>query len=181
MRTVTYGAACSLDGFITGPHGSMDWLHFSEDVSRVMGAYWPTVDTILMGRRTWEVALSAQDGGEAGDQGTSGLHTFVFSRTLRQVSQPGATLVREDAGAFVRALKRKPGKGICLMGGGELAQALIAAGLVDEIGLNIHPVILGSGTPFLRDPGMRIALELTESRVMDGGCVLARYRVRRMG
>jgi dihydrofolate reductase len=63
------------------------------------------------------------------------------------------------------------------MGGGELAQSLLAAGVIDEIGLNVHPVLLGSGVPFFRDPGRRISLELAESRVIDGGCVLSTYRV----
>jgi dihydrofolate reductase len=78
----------------------------------------------------------------------------------------------------VRELKQRPGKGICVMGGGELAQSLFEAGVIDEVGLNIHPVLLGAGVPFFRDAGRRIGLELAESRVIDGGCVLANYRVR---
>lgn len=173
MRIVTYGAACSLDGFIAPQDGSMDWLHFSKDVQQVMGAYWQRIDTMLMGRKTWEVAIG---NGSAGGGGMGGISTYVFSRTLESVGH-GATLVRDDAGEFVRKLKKQPGKGICLMGGGELAQSLIEAGVVDEIGLNVHPVLLGSGTPFFRDPGRRVQLELTESRVIDGGCVLMNYRV----
>jgi len=86
--------------------------------------------------------------------------------------------VSSDAGEFVRDLKRQEGKGICVMGGGELAQSLFEAGVIDEVGLNIHPVLLGSGVPFFRDPGGRIALDLVESRTIDGGCVYAIYRVR---
>ena len=56
MRKVTYGAACSLDGFITGPNGEIDWLQFSPDVSMLMTEYLGRVDTVLMGRKTWEVA-----------------------------------------------------------------------------------------------------------------------------
>ena len=54
MRTVTYGAACSLDGFIAAADGGLDWLHFSRDVQAVMSDYWKRIDTVLMGRRTWE-------------------------------------------------------------------------------------------------------------------------------
>jgi dihydrofolate reductase len=85
--------------------------------------------------------------------------------------------VRDDAGEFVRQLKEKPGKGICVMGGGELAQSLLAAGVIDEVGMNVHPILLGSGVPLFRDPGRRISLDLLESRVIDGGCVLSTYRV----
>lgn len=180
MRTVTYGAAASLDGFITPGDGSMDWLHFSPDVQDIMGKYWATIDTVLMGRKTWEVAMASSGGGGGGGGGTSGITTYVFSRTLRSVGH-GAHLVSEDAGEFVRHLKEQPGKGICVMGGGELAQALFAAGVIDEVGLNVHPILLGSGVPFFRDAGRRIALELTEARAIDGGCVFMSYRVRPPG
>jgi dihydrofolate reductase len=174
MRTVTYGAACSVDGFIAPLDGSMDWLHFSRDVQASMAAYWGTVDTMLMGRKTWEVANAMGGGGGGG--GMSGITTYIFSRTLKSVGN-GAHLVSEDAGEFVRQLKEQPGKGICVMGGGELAQSLLAAGVIDEVGMNVHPILLGSGIPLFRDAGRRIALELAESRVIDGGCVLSTYRV----
>jgi dihydrofolate reductase len=173
---VTYGAACSLDGFITGPDGAIDWLHFSPDVSQIMKDYWAGIDTILMGRKTYEVA--AAQGGNGSMPGIK--EVYVFSRTLERIDKKkkAPTLVRENAGEFVRQLKAKPGKGICVLGGGDLARSLIAEGVVDEVGLNIHPVILGSGTPFFVDPGKRVGLELTECRTIDGGCVYALYRVK---
>ena len=184
MRTVTYGAACSLDGFITDADGAIDWLHYSHDVGEAMTAYWATIDTILMGRKTWEVAIAmggaggAEAAAESGREAPRPLPTYVFSRTLASISQPGAHLVSTDAGEFVRDLKRQPGKGICLMGGGELGCSLFEAGVIDEVGLNIQPILLGSGVPLFRDARRRIPLELIESRVIDGGCVLARYRVK---
>jgi dihydrofolate reductase len=171
MRTVTYGAACSLDGFIAGPQGEIDWLHMSSDVSSIMAKYWKSVDTILMGRKTYDVAQ--QMGGGPAVPGISG--TYVFSRTLDRVA--GAELVRDDAGAFVRSLKDKPGKDICLLGGGELARSLLAEGVIDEVGLNIYPILLGGGYPLFPDIGKRIELELIENRTIEGGCVLASYRV----
>jgi dihydrofolate reductase len=174
MRTVTYGAACSLDGFIAASDGSMDWLHFSRDVQDIMADYWATIDTVLMGRKTWDVAATTAGGWN----GSSSVQTYVFSRTLKESSDPKVRVVSEDAGGFVRNLKRKPGKGICLMGGGDLARSLFEAGVIDEVGLNIHPVLVGSGVPFFRDTGRRISLELVESRRIHGGCVLATYRVR---
>ena len=179
MRIVTYGAACSLDGFIAPSDGSMDWLHFSRDVQEAMATYWASIDTMLMGRKTWEVAVG-QGGGGGGGGGTKGITTYIFSRTLDRVGH-GAHLVREDAGEFVRRLKEQPGKGICVMGGGELAQSLFAAGVIDEVGLNVHPILLGSGVPFFRDAGRRISLVLAESKVIDGGCVLSTYRVGKQG
>lgn len=185
MRTVTYGAACSLDGYIAGPGGEMDWIHFSADAAQTMATYWATVDALVMGRKTWAFAAaqqgSAGTGGtgaeDAGPAGWSALPTYVFSRTLR-TAPAGVELVESDPGAFVGRLKQRAGKGICLLGGGELAQALFAAGAVDEVALNVHPILLGSGVPLFRDPGRRVPLELVDSRTIDGGCVLSRYRVR---
>lgn len=174
MRTVTYGAACSLDGFIAARDGGLDWLHFSKDVQSIIGAYWKTIDAVLMGRKTWSHA--AAQGGGGGD---GKIATYLFSRTLKQSPDPGVQLVTGEAGAFVENLKRKRGKGICLMGGGELARSLFQAGVVDEVGVNVHPVLLGSGVPLFPEIGRRVNLELLESRVLEGGCVLASYRVRR--
>ena len=172
MRTVTYGGACSLDGFLTAKDGSIDWLHFSRDVEQVMADYWKTVDTVLMGRKTFQVAA-----GGKGDGGSmKGVKTYVFSRTMKKAPR-GAQLVSENAGDFVRSLKEQPGKNICLLGGGELACSLFAADVIDEVGFNIHPILLGGGTPAFLDPGHRVALELMESRTLHGGCVLATYRV----
>jgi dihydrofolate reductase len=173
MRTVTYGAACSLDGFITGPNESLDWLHWSKDASDIMTAYWKPVDTILMGRKTWDISLKLGD--PPIDMGA--MHTYVFSRTLDRIDHKGVTLVKEDPAEFVRALKAKPGGDICLMGGSDFARSLMAAGVVDELGVNVHPVLLGSGVPFFVDAGRRISLALKESRTIDGGCVYSTYRV----
>jgi dihydrofolate reductase len=178
MRTVTYGAACSLDGFITGPDKALDWLHFSKDVSEVMAEYFKTIDTILMGRKTWvdSQALSAGDA-QPPEDAFKGIQTYVFSRTLDTLPDPRVRLVRDDATAFVRDLKKQAGRGICLMGGGELARSLFTADLIDEVGLNIHPVLLGGGIPMFPAPGPRVSLRLLSSRVLAGGCVLANFRV----
>lgn len=178
MRTVTYGGAVSLDGFLAGQDGSLDWLHFSKDVQQVMTDYWKDVDTILMGRKTY--AVSAAQNPKKPKRATTKkptVQTYVFSRTLKKIDEPGTELVSGDAVKFIRALKQAPGKNICLMGGGELAQSLLSAGLVDEIGLNIHPILLGTGIPTFRDPGHRVKLSLQQCRQLEGSCILATYKV----
>ena len=172
MRKVIYGGACSLDGFLAGPGGALDWLHFSKDVQAVMQKTWATADTILFGRKTWAGAAGGTGGG-----GAAGVTSYLFSRTLTEVPAGGPVLVREEAGAFVRRLKATPGGDIIVMSGGNLAQSLFAAGVIDEVGLNIHPVLLGTGVPAFLDAGGRIGLELIECRTLDGGCILATWRV----
>ena len=171
MRTVTYGGACSLDGFFTARDGALDWLHFSKDVEQFMRDFWQANDTLLFGRKTWEAA------GNQGGGGSSKMKSYVFSRTLTSIKQKGVELVTTDAGEFVRKLKAESGKGLCVMSGGNLAGSLLEAGVVDEVGLNIHPILLGAGVPAFVDPGKRVTLELKECRTISGGCVLVTYRV----
>lgn len=171
MRKVIYGGACSLDGFLTDRDGGVDWLHFSKDAEKLMAASWANTDAILFGRKTWEVAAASGGGG-----GSSTIKSYVFSRTLTSAPK-GAQLVSSNAGDFVRALKAQPGKDIIVMSGGNLAASLLAERVIDEIGLNIHPLLLGSGAPAFLDAGSRVKLELKECRPIDGGCVFALYHV----
>ena len=184
MRTVTYGGAISLDGFLAGVDSSIDWLHFSKDVQEVMAKYWRNVDTILMGRKTYDFGVSSGREASTGKMrskdkahGEPAMPTYVFSRKLQSIDDPDVKLVNGDAVEFVRGIKRQPGKEICLMGGGELAQTFLDADLVDRISLNIHPILLGSGIPTFRDPGHRVKLTLVENRPLEGGCVLMSYNV----
>jgi dihydrofolate reductase len=172
MRKVIYGGACSLDGYLAGRNEAIDWLHHSRDVDDIMRTTWASADTILLGRKTWEFASKMGGGPEM-----PGVTGYVFSRTLTSLPNPRERLVTTDAGDFVRKLKSQPGKDIIVMSGGNFATSLLREGLIDEIGFNIHPVLLGGGVPAFLDPGMRINLELTECRRLDGGCVLATYRV----
>src|SRR5262245_40330680 len=145
MRKVIFGVANSLDNFIARKDHGVDWLYFSDDVAALMKEFWKNVDTILMGRKTYEVSLRL--GGSGGGEWSPGVKSYIFSRTLKPADHKAVEIVSEDAIAFVRRLKEQPGKNICCMGGGELAKSLFEADLIDEVGLNVHPVLLGSGVP----------------------------------
>ena len=176
MRKITFGGAVSLDNFIAGDNDAMDWLMWCDEAAAVMNEYWTRIDTILMGRKTWEVSM--QNASQQNADDTGGIATYVFSRTLAPGTVQGATLVSGDAPEFVRELRSKPGKEICLMGGGDLARSLFEADLIDEVGLNIHPVLLGSGVPLFHVMRRRIGLEILECRPFENGCVYMLYRVR---
>jgi len=173
MRTVTFGVACSLDNFIARKDDAVDWLVWSDDVNAVTTEYWKTIDTVVMGRKSFEVAA------RQGQGAYPSVKNYVFSRTLKTSPDPGVEVVAEDAAAFVRKLKGEEGKGICVMGGGEVAKALFEADVIDEVGLNIHPVLLGSGIPLFLGFSRQINLELLSARTLKGGCVLVQYRVKR--
>jgi dihydrofolate reductase len=141
-----------------------------------------------------------------GEPTTGGMRSFVFSRTLEPGKKGGYEIVNEDAVEFVRRLKfaddrgasttpppeagatpsnqggesqKRPSehKDICVMGGGELAASLFEAGLIDEVGFNIHPIVLGAGIPAFRPISRQVDLELVDSRAMKSGCVYVVYKV----
>lgn len=174
-RTVTFGGACSLDGFFARRDDSVDWLMWSDEAGEIMGEYWKTVDTVVMGRKTYEVGLKMTKGKS---NPYAGMKAYVFSRTLKAESGRGAKIIASDAVAFVRKLKRESGKDICVLGGGELANSLLAGGVIDEIGFNIQPVLLGEGVPLFHDMKRQIDLELLDCRRFKNGCVYVLYRIK---
>ena len=175
MRKLTFGVGNSVDNFIARKNDAVDWLSWTSEVAEITAAFWKNVDTILTGRKTYEVGLRLMKGKR---NPYAGVKTYVFSRTRARSTTEGVEIVRSDAVRFVRQLKRAEGKEICLMGGGELAKALFEAKLIDEIGLNIHPVLLGAGVPLFHPMKRQIALELRECRPFKNGCVYVAYRVK---
>jgi len=174
VRQVIYGGANSLDNYLARPDNAVDWLLWSDEVAEVLAEFWQRFDTVIMGRKTYEVAAASGQGG-----GYPGVTSYVFSRTMTASPGPSVTLVREDAAGFVRRLKDQPGKDICLMGGGDFARTLFEADLIDEVGFNVHPVLLGAGIPAFHRMSRQIDLELKDCRTFKTGCVLLTYRVRR--
>jgi dihydrofolate reductase len=97
----------------------VDWLRWNEEAAAVMAEYWKTFDTILMGRKTYEIAL----GHSRGKAPYPGMKTYVFSRTLANQTGSAVTIISSDACEFVERLKNQEGKDICVMGGDELAKS----------------------------------------------------------
>ena len=183
MRTVIFGGANSLDNFLARPDGGVDWLRFNAGADDIMREMWRSIDAVVMGRKTFEVG-KRMSGGKAprsskkkGSGGPPSVPTYVVSRTLPE-DEPGVTVVREDVVPFVRRLKAQPGQDILVMGGGELARPLFDADLIDRVGFNIHPVLLGAGVPAFHPMQHQIDLELLECRPIGDGCVYASYRVK---
>ena len=184
MRKVTLGLANSLDNYIARKDGGYDWLHWSKEIAEMSAKFMKTIDTILIGRKTFEMMLAF------GQTSYPGAKNYVFSRSkkksatlkktlaAKQKPDKNVELVTEDAAVFVRKLKPKKGKGICVFGGGELAKSLFEAGLIDEIVLNIHPVLLGSGIPLFHEMKKQIDLEFLECKVLKGGYLAVSYRVK---
>ena len=197
MRKVTFRVANSLDNYIARKDGGSDWLHWSKEVAEISARFMKTVDAILIGRKTYEVMLAF------GQTSYPGAKNYVFSHSKKRAeklkkSQPikksaitkkmtpakeasdkNVEVISGDAVEFVKKLKRKQGKGIVVFGGGELAKSLFEADLIDEVALNIHPVLLGSGIPLFHEMKKQIDLELLDSKILEGGYLVVTYRVKR--
>jgi dihydrofolate reductase len=189
MRQLKYFVAITLDGFIARPDGSFDSFLMEGEHFRDLLASFPEMvpghsrealgvrgpnqafDAVLMGRRTYEVGLKI---------GVTSpyphLKQYVFSRSLARSPDPAVELVAGDPAAFVRGLKRQPGRDIWLCGGGELAAALFPE--IDELILKSNPILLGAGIPLFAGPVETKALELVEHKAYANGFLLLRYRVR---
>lgn len=171
MRKVVFGGAMSLDGLIAGPNGEFDWIVMDPDID--FAAQMGRFDTFLIGRKTYEVMRQMAESAPP----TPGIQNIVFSRTLRPEDCPGALLF-DDAEPVVRDLRSKPGKDIALFGGGELFRSLLAAGLVDQVSVNVVPVLLGGGIPLLPAPADRARLALRSHRVYEKtGTVFLEYDI----
>jgi dihydrofolate reductase len=177
MRKVKYSVGVSLDGYIAAEDGSVDWLNRA--TARVKGedfgmrAFFNSIDTVLMGRKTYQVALKL--GMSKG--GYPKMKNYIFSRTLPQGERDGVEFVSGKIADLIADLKRKPGKDIWLCGGGELAREALRENAVDEITLGVVPVLIGGGLPTFPPGFAETELELSECKPYKGGVVGLTYSV----
>jgi dihydrofolate reductase len=169
-RRLRYQVAASLDGFIAGPNGEYDWIVMDPSID--FTALYKEFDTVVMGRKTYEVAAA-----QGGNGAMPGLEVVVFSRSLPPATRKGVRIVNDDPGAVVKALKEKPGRDIWLFGGGSLFRSLLDAGVVDSVEIAVMPVLLGAGVPLL-PPGAMSRLVLTDHKVLPAtGILMVSYSV----
>jgi dihydrofolate reductase len=172
MRPLKYHVATSVDGFIAEADGSAtSFLPAGDHIPDFFDSF-AGYDTVLMGRRTYEIGLRS---------GVTNpypmLRSFVFSRTLGVSPDAAITLVADDPVDTVRALKAQPGRAIYLCGGGALAAHLYRARLVDEIIVKVNPLLLGGGIRLFGDAIPVTQLALRDARIYPNGVAVLAYRV----
>lgn len=169
MRELVYSVATSLDGFIAGPNGEYDWI--IQDPTMDFGEIFRQFDTVVMGRRSYELILR-----EGRSPNEFGMKAFVASTTLNPAEHRNVTVVARDLNQTILELKHKSGKDIWLFGGGTIFRGLLDDGLVDRIEVSIIPVLLGGGIPIV--PGGRPwPLQFKDSRTFPSGIVSLSYVV----
>jgi dihydrofolate reductase len=169
MRKVILGVAVSLDGFIEGPNGEYDWCFTDQDYG--LSDFLKRVDAMFLGRKTYELTLTMTD---IGNSDFSKLKEYIFSTTLDKVKE-GATLIKGDIKTEVEKIKNEKGKDIWLFGGAQLTTSLLNLGLVDELSLAVHPILLGSGKPLFSNIKDRINLTLVDTKTFSTGLVSLTY------
>jgi dihydrofolate reductase len=182
VRKLIYSATVSLDGFIAGPGGDLQWSVPSEELLRFHNERVAQLGVHLCGRRLYEV-MTYWDGPEPDAHPSAAMREFaaiwralpklVFSTTLERVG-PNATLLRGGVADVVERLRREDGDDI-EVGGAGLAGECARLGLIDEYRVFVSPIVLGGGTPHLASLEAPISLELLETRTFDARVVYLRY------
>ena len=171
MRKIILQLAVSLDGFIEGPNGEFDWCFTEQDYG--MTEFFNRIDSVFYGRKSYELTLSM---GEDAMPGFPKLTEYVFSATLTEV-KPGVILIKEATEAEVKRIKQEKGKDIWLFGGASLTASLLNLGLIDEISLAVHPIILGRGKPLFSNIKNRVGLNLVDTNAYSSGLVSLTYTI----
>ena len=170
MRKVILFIASSLDGYIARTSGAVDWLFtVNENQDYGYADFLAGIDTILMGRRTYEQVLSF------GKFPYKGIQCFVFSGTRGGEQDENVMFISGDIASFVMKLKSGTGKNIWLVGGSEVVQYFISHDLIDEFIISVHPIVLGDGIPLFRAPLPMKMLGFKKCRAFGTGLVQLTY------
>ena len=178
-RKIIVYIAASADGFIGRSDGSVDWLDRPRPKGNYgMGAFYKSIDTILWGRKTCDMALDFQKKGVAGTAFDTRVKNYVFTRSLPQSPAPaGVEFVNEPIKAFANRLREKKGKDIWMMGGAGIIASFLDEGEIDEFMIHVIPKFIGEGIPLMA-PGRRTApLKLISCTKFTDGVVKLHYAV----
>jgi dihydrofolate reductase len=179
----------SLDGFVAGPNGEMDWIDVNDEMFEYAGQRTREADTALYGRVTYQMMESYWP--TAGAQPTATKHDIehskwynsvakvVVSRTMKGAKLTNTRIVGDGVTAEVIKLKQDPGKEIVMFGSPTVAHTLMRENLIDDYWLFVNPVLLGQGIPLFKDIKAKAALRLVANHVFSSGVVCLHYEGKR--
>ena len=185
MRKLTVFMHTSLDMFVGGPNGEMDWINVDDEIFDYAGQRTDDADTALYGRVTyemmegyWPTAADQPNASRHDIQHSSWyneVHKVVLSKSMQGEERPNTQIISDNVRPQVEALKQQPGKDIVVFGSPSAVHTLLHEGLVDELWLFVNPVILGAGIPMFRGVKDQVKLKLLKSRSFSSGVVFLRY------
>lgn len=174
-RKIVVYIATSADGYIARPDGNIDWLHVPRTAADYgMGDFFKTVDTVLWGRKTFDVAVGMKGGGGFGKK----TKNYVFTHNPPAAGQyKYVHFVNEPVNEFAARLRQEPGKNIWMMGGGGIIGSFLDAGELDEFIIHAMPVFIGEGIPLIQPRHLNVKLKLLSSMNYEDGVVRLHYEV----
>ena len=188
MRNIIMTMWVTLDGFVAGPDGEMNWMGEinDEDNGPYQDQFVSAADTLLLGRTTYESfagswphvpnSPDAPEGLKAYARKLNEMRKIVFSKTLPTVEWNNSSLVKEVLPEDITKLKQEPGRDMLIYGSASLVRTLTNHGLIDEYQLLVHPVVLGSGKPLFQDIRDRRKLQLVKTKTFPSGVVGLYYQ-----
>ena len=180
MKKVILNLAVSLDGFIEGPNGEVDWMTFSEETGTALNDFIQEIDTILYGRVSYELWGNHFPADDSSDfekdfyTKINKLNKYVFSSSKTDFDG-NPTVINSDIPQHISNLKKQPGKNIWLYGGADLISTFINLNLIDEIRMAVMPIVLGDGKPMFKEIKNRKKLKLLKSVSSKSGVVALSY------
>jgi len=179
----------SLDGFVAGPNGEMDWITMDDEIFEDAIDLATEADTALYGRTTYEMMESYWPSVLKSPEATKNeLHhatwvenvsKIVFSTSLDKAEWNNTKLMKRNVKYEVAKLKQQPGKNMMIFGSPRLTHSFMQMGLIDEYRINVNPVVLGNGLPLFRNIEDRINLKLLNARTFESGVIGLHYETRR--
>ncbi len=179
-RKIILDLAVTLDGFIEGKNGEVDWCIMDEEMG--FTDFLHQIDTILYGRKSYEMwgqFTPETENSNAEKEMWDLVHSkekYVFSKTQKETNHK-VTFINDSIAEEIAKLKNEPGKDIWLYGGASLITTFLNLALVDELRLSVHPVVLGEGKPLFTDIKERLHLKLIETKTFSSGVVQLIYRL----
>jgi dihydrofolate reductase len=181
MRKIILDLAVTLDGFIEGPTGEIDWCIMDDEVGKYFQEFRASIDTVLYGRTSYQQFGNHQpDANSPQDvidfyRDINQMKKYVFSRTLDSATGD-ATLIKDNIAEEVDKIKQQPGKDIWLFGGASLITTFVNLDLIDEYRLGVHPMVLAGGKPLFQNIEHRVELKFIKAVPYTSGMIALYYQ-----
>jgi len=178
MRKIIVYIATSADGYIARKDGAVDWLDRPRPKGNYgMGECWKSIDTILLGRKTYDFVVQYQKKTKGAADIYRGPKNYAFSRRPPKKVLPGFEFVKEPIKKFAKRLRAQKGKNIFMMGGGGIIASFLDAGEIDEFIIHVIPTFIGEGIPLVAPSRRNVSLKLLSSKKFSDGVVRLHYAV----